>query len=196
MTSNVIELDEIEDLRTYERHRKEMKTEMIEYRRLRRVALGEIMSITFENKKTIKYQIQEMARAERMSSDEQIRSEILAYGNLIPEPGQLVGTLFIELTSRSELMHWLPILTGVERCLWLDTPSGSFQSYPEADHAAQLTRADITPSVHYLKFDLDIQTPETFINSPISVRVAHENYEASAYLSEELKRSLTMDWQS
>ncbi len=195
MLNNMIELDEIEDLRTYERHREQIKSEMIEYRRLRRVALGEIMSLTFENKKSVKYQIQEMARAERMISDEQIKAEISAYENLIPKPGQLVGTLFIELTSKSELMYWLPVLTGVESCLWIVTSSGSFQSYPEAGHASQLTRADVTPSVHYLKFDLGEQTFEHFVNSPVLLKVAHEHYEASAYLGEELKRSLAMDWQ-
>lgn len=196
MSSYAIELEEIEDLRTYERHREEIKREMIEFRRLRRVELGDIMSITFENKKTMKYQIQEMARAERMISDEQIAGEILAYGNLIPRPGQLVGTLFIELTSKAELMHWLPALSGVENCLWIVTPKGSFQSYPEQSHGAQLTRADITPSVHYLKFDLGDQAAADFVSSPITLKVAHENYEASVEITEELKRSLAGDWLS
>jgi hypothetical protein len=194
MSKGLIAVDEIEDLRSYERHREVTKAEMIAYRRMRRVTLGEIMSFTFENKKTVLYQIQEMARAERMLSDTQIQAEIDAYESLIPREGQLVGTLFIELTNKSELMYWLPTLTGIERKLSIVTEAGSFTSYPEEGHAEQLTRGDITPSVHYLVFDLSEKAQKVFLGSDVYLKVEHENYAAEALLSEEVKESIVADW--
>lgn len=194
MENALIAIDDIEELRSYERHRDQTKADMIRTRALRRLELGDIMSLAFENRQTVLYQIQEMARAERMLSDEQIEEEIRAYSTLIPKPGQLVGTLFIELSTKSDLMHWLPILPGIETHLILEVGDESFRSYPEEEHASQLTRSDITPSVHYIKFDLSSMATQAFGEVPVTLKVDHPNYKVSCQLSQELKASLVQDW--
>src|SRR6202011_1496410 len=107
---------------------------------------------------TVRFQIQEMARAERMMSDEAIQAELDAYNPLIPGPGELSATVFIELRTQPELREWLPKLGGVER--WVEIIAGEGaqavvgRAEPEASHAAQLTREDTTASVHYVRWCL------------------------------------------
>ena len=105
-------LQDISDLRAYERERSELQHHVFEAKRLRRVALGSIMSLVFENALTVRYQIQEMAHVEKLTTDAQILGELKVYNPLIPDPGELSATLFIELTDEASLREWLPKLVG------------------------------------------------------------------------------------
>ncbi len=100
-----LSLDDIADLRAYEREREQFRDRIIALKAHRRVPVGPIVTVMFENRDTMRFQIQEMARAERMLTDEAIRTELDVYNPLIPEPGQLVATLFIELTTKDQLME-------------------------------------------------------------------------------------------
>ena len=102
------------DLRAYERVREEFRAEVIARKRDRRVALGPVMTLVFESLDTVRFQVQEMARAEKIISDEAIQVELDIYNPLLPEPGELSATLFIELTSEEALREWLPRLVGIE----------------------------------------------------------------------------------
>ena len=149
-------LDDILDVRAYERDRDDYRRRIIDLKARRRLHLGTFVSLVFENRETIRSQIQEMARAEHLTTDEEIQTELDIYNSLIPEPGRLCATLFIELTSDDSMREWLPRLVGIERSLVLVLADGRrIRSYPEAQHESQLTRADITSAVHYLHFDLD-----------------------------------------
>ena len=97
--TRMLTLDDISDLRAYERDRDGYRRTVIELKRRRRVAVGPIVSLVFENRETMRSQIQEMARAEHMVTDEQIQKELDVYNALIPEPGELSATMFIELTG-------------------------------------------------------------------------------------------------
>ncbi|MEY3164979.1 MAG: hypothetical protein RLZZ270_717, partial [Actinomycetota bacterium] len=92
-------IDDILDLRAYERVREESRVAIIETKRKRRVSLGTIVTLMFENRATMLNQIHEMLRAEKVVNDELVHEELKAYNPLIPEQGQLSATLFIELTS-------------------------------------------------------------------------------------------------
>src|SRR3954452_25145635 len=108
-------VDDIADLRAYERERAEFRAHVIEIKKLRRVSVGPFVTFVFENRETIRFQIQEMARVEKIISDEGIEAELRAYNPLIPEPGHLSTTMFIELTTEAQLREWLPKLVGIER---------------------------------------------------------------------------------
>ncbi len=82
----------------YEKVRKEYRKDIILYKKNRRIKLGPNITITFENMKTIKFQIQEMMRAERMVHDHQIQEELDIYNSLFPPKNGLRATLFIEVT--------------------------------------------------------------------------------------------------
>src|SRR5580693_2487768 len=150
-------LDDITDLRAYERERDEYRRTVIALKARRRVAVGPIVSLVFENRETMRSQIQEMARAERMVTDEQIEKELDVYNALIPEPGELSATLFIELTGEEALRDWLPRLVGIEHAVVLrlpGIPGEVVRAVPETAHEEALTRPEITASVHYIRFTL------------------------------------------
>ncbi len=153
--SRKLTIGDIDDTRAYERIRDGFRADMIELRRRRRVAIGTVISVAFENRDTIRFQIQEMARVEKIATDAGIQEELDAYNPLIPEAGQLCATLFIELTSDEATREWLPRLVGIERSVVLRLPNGEqIRGAVEAQHAAQLTREQVTAAVHYLTFEL------------------------------------------
>lgn len=124
----------------------------------------------------MRFQIQEMARVERMDSDAAIEGELAVYNKLIPEPGSLSATLFIELTSDEDLRSWLPKLVGIEKSIELRLSDGTvIVDIPEADHEAQLTREEITASVHYIGFVLTESEVEAFAAGPVELAVNHPN---------------------
>jgi hypothetical protein len=191
--SRKLQLDDIVDLRAYEREREEFRAHVIALKSHRRVALGPILTVVFENRDTMRFQIQEMARAERMLTDEQIRTELDIYNPLIPDPGELTATLFVELGSKPELQEWLPKLVGIERALRLRLGDDVVVATPDEDHAAQLTRDDVTASVHYVRWRLSPAQVETFAREPVVLVADHPNYRAETPLGDDTKASLLAD---
>ena len=188
-------LDDIAALRAYEREREAFRDAVIALKKLRRVAVGPVVTLVFENRDTVRFQIQEMARAERMLTDEKIAGELEAYNPLVPAPGQLRATMFLELTNEAELREWLPRLVGIERAAELRLAEGSTVACTvDAAHASQLTRDEITSSVHYLGFDLTRDEVAAFSAGPVTLALAHDAYAFEAPLSgathEELLRDL------
>src|SRR3954469_8006788 len=137
-------MDDIVDLRAYEREREEFRSRIIELKKRRRIPVGPFVTLVFENRDTIRFQIQEMARAEKILSDEAIQTELDIYNPLIPERGSLAATLFIELTSKDDLMEWLPKLVGIERAVQLEIGDVVVTARVDAEHEKQLTRDTIT----------------------------------------------------
>jgi hypothetical protein len=151
-------LADIADTRAYERERAEFRAHVIELKRRRRVHLGTLLTLVFENRDTMRFQVQEMARVERIATDEGIQDELDVYNPLIPDPGQLCATLFIELTTDEQVREWLPKLVGIERSIVFRLVDGSeVRCHVEAQHASQLTREHVTAAVHFVDFRF---TPE------------------------------------
>lgn len=186
-------LSDISDLRAYERERPELQASIMALKRRRRIHLGPVLTVLFENRDTIRYQIQEMARAEKMLTDAQIQQELDIYNPLVPGPGELSATLFIELTSEEELRHWLPRLVGVERSLVLDLAGERVRGEPEAAHEESLTREEVTASVHYVRFSLTESEVERFASSQVALAVDHPSYSARAALEPSTKETLLED---
>ncbi|MGE3621302.1 MAG: DUF3501 family protein [Acidimicrobiia bacterium] len=190
-------LDDIADLRAYERERVEFRTRVIALKKRRRVGVGPFTTLVFENRDTIRFQIQEMARAEKIISDEGIQTELDVYNPLIPELGSLCATLFLELTSQDELREWLPKLVGIEQAVLLRLGSGpearDVRCRPDPDHAEQLTRDEITAAVHYVHFDLDPTEVEALAAGPVALVVDHPAYQQEALLGPETVAELLSD---
>jgi hypothetical protein len=177
-------LDDIADLRAYEREREDFRREVIDLKRRRRVPLGEFVTLLFENATTIRFQIQEMARAERLLSDQAIETELRIYNPLVPSPGQLCATLFVELTSKDALVEWLPKLVGIERSVGLRLSDGDVvRAQVDEDHEKQLTREEITASVHYVRWELSDARVAAFAAGPVALVVDHPSYERVTELS-------------
>ena len=185
-------LDDIKDLREYERERDEFRRHIVEMKKRRRVQLGDLLTTTFENTDTMRFQVQEMARIERMLTDERIRNELDTYNQLIPGPNELSGTLFVEIDNKARLYEWLPKLVGVQRAvsIWLHDGS-SMPSTPEDEE--RLTREETTTTVHYLKFRFTPEQVDAFAAGPVRIVVDHPNYNAVVELTEEQRSELVED---
>jgi len=191
-----LSLGDIADLREYERERPEFQQRVFGAKRQRRVVLGPIMSVVFENALTIRYQIQEMARVEKMTTDAQISDELRVYNPLIPDPGELSATVFLELTDEAELREWLPKLVGIERAVLLglgQTDRTYLRCTPDEGHAAQLTREEVTASVHYIRFALSPPEIDRFEAGPAFLACDHPAYRAEVELSEVTRKELVGD---
>lgn len=191
-------LTDIVDLRAYERERDALRKNIIDLKKVRRVPIGNLATLVFENRETIRFQIQEMARAEKMIRDEQIETELNIYNPLIPTFGELKATLFLELTDQEMLQKWLPALVGVETSVYLrlgdSEDSPVLLSRSDEDHLSQLTRPDVTSSVHYVWWKLEGELIERFKRSPVYLGIDHVNYKAEVNLSRDLVESLVSDW--
>jgi Protein of unknown function (DUF3501) len=187
-------LADVLDLRAYERVRDDYRARIIARKRDRRVALGPVMTLVFECVDTVRFQVQEMARAEKIISDEAIQVELDIYNRLLPAPGELSATVFIELTSDEALREWLPRLVGIERRLGVAIGEEVVPSVPEADHAAALTRETVTPAVHYVRFGFTEAQVDAFSAADAVALVStHPAYEARAELPEGVRRELLGD---
>jgi len=188
-------IDDIADLRAYERERDEFRARIIALKKARRVPLGELMTVVFENTDTMRFQIQEMARAERMLRDEQIAHEVETYNELLPGDGELSATLFVEITDPAGLREWLPKLVGLQDHVAMEV-AGVVSPATEIDEE-RLTREDeMTTTVHYLRFAFTPEQQAAFAAGPVVLRIDHPEYQASVELSDETRASLAADFTS
>jgi Protein of unknown function (DUF3501) len=192
VTMRKLTFDDIKDLREYERERDEFRRRIIDVKKRRRVQLGDLLTIAFENTDTMRFQVQEMARIERMLTDEQVHQEVETYNQLIPDASELSGTLFLEIDDKERLYDWLPKLVGVQRAvsIWLQDGS-SVPSTPEDED--RLTREETTTTVHYLKFRFNPEEIDAFAEGPVRVVVDHPNYDAVVELTDEQRAELLRD---
>ncbi|HSZ37856.1 MAG TPA: DUF3501 family protein [Acidimicrobiales bacterium] len=187
-------LDDVLDLRAYERVRGDYRAKVIAMKKNRRVALGPIMTLVFECLDTVRFQVQEMARVEKIISDEGIQTELDIYNKLLPAPGELSATLLIELTSEPDLREWLPKLVGIETRLGVAMDGDVVLSVPEAGHADALSREEITPAVHYLRFPFADEQVEAFRTaSEVALVSEHPAYPARAVLAPAVREELLGD---
>jgi hypothetical protein len=193
-TTRKLTLDDIADLRAYERERPALKEHILTLKSRRRVPVGELCTFVFECRDTVRWQIQEMARVEKIITDEGIEAELRTYNPLIPEPGQLSATLFVELTSDALLREWLPKLVGVERAAALDLADGTrVRAVVEEAHDAQLTRDDITSTVHYLRWEFDAAQRAGFARGGVRLVLDHPAYRAATELARATVAELLTD---
>lgn len=178
--SGPLTLDDIADQRAYERERDGFRSQVIAIKKLRRVSIGPVVTLTFECRMTMRFQVQEMARAEKMTTDQEIQHELDVYNRLLPRPGELSATLFLELTSEDELRTWLPRLVGIERACRIRIGEGTavsvVESVPEEEHGAALTREQTTSAVHYVRFPFTDEQIEAFRSGPVTLAVDHPGY--------------------
>jgi len=191
-------LDDISDLRAYENERDQFRSYIIGEKRKRRIHVGPFQSLVFENRDTIRFQIQEMARAEKIITDEGIETELRMYNPLISRPGKLSATLFLELTSDEQLREWLPKLVGIERSYMLqvgDVGKGpdEIMCQVDSDHDEALTREDVTASVHYVWWSISQAQALRLRDESARLICVHPDYKEQIELSETTRISLTDD---
>jgi len=187
-------LADIADVREYERERDEFRASVMETKRKRRLSFGTIITMMFENRDTMRLQIQEMTRVEKLVTDEDIQVELDTYNPMIPEPGQLTATVFLELTSDDQMREWLPKLVGIERSFVVVLPNGDrVPSITEEAHAGQLTREEATAAVHYIRFELSPEQVDSFAAGAVRIEIEHPDYLEAIELSDSTHAELLGD---
>jgi hypothetical protein len=175
----------------YLKEREQRRKRIIDLKKLRRVEVGQQLSFTFENRETVQYQIQEMMRVEKISDEEKIRHEIEVYNDLIPEPGSLSATMFIEIPEMDK------VKTSLDRFQGLDGEKTVYLSIDDKPSYAQFepghSKEDRISAVHYVKFPLTPDQIRNFKNADVELRVDHPAYKASTKLTAEQKEELAKD---
>src|SRR5262245_3992382 len=115
-----VALDDILGFSAYEKVRQEFRQTIIEKKKSRRVAVGDKVSLVFENRDTVIFQIQEMLRAERVTDLDKIREEIAVYNALLPETGELSATMFLEIEDQTHLRDELLKFLGIDEVVSLN----------------------------------------------------------------------------
>lgn len=140
-------------LEAYTKWRKVHKPEVIAHRKLRSVQLGEHINVQFESETTIRYQIQEMLRIEKVFEEEGILQEIEAYAPLVPDGSNWKATMMLEYTDIHERKRELAKLIGVEDRLFVEV-EGHARVYAIADEDLDRETEEKTSAVHFVRFEL------------------------------------------
>lgn len=185
--------DSLMTLEAYAKWRKLHKPEVIAHRRLRSVPLGEHVTVQFESELSMRYQIQEMLRIEKIFEEEGIQAEIDTYAPLVPDGSNWKATMLIEYPDENERKRELARLIGVEDRMFVEV-EGMERVYAMADEDLDRENEEKTSSVHFLRFEL---TPamRAAVKAGAAVKLGcdHTNYPAHVALGAETLASLAGD---
>jgi hypothetical protein len=188
-----ITADSLMTLEAYSRWRKLHKGEVMAQRRLRSVQLGEHLTLQFESETTIRYQIQEMLRVEKIFDEEGIAQEIEAYAPLVPDGTNWKATMMLEYPYVNERRRELARLIGVEDRLFVEV-EGHARVYAIADEDLERETDEKTSAVHFVRFELDAAARAS-VQAGGAVRLGcdHRNYPAHVQIDADTLASLAGD---
>lgn len=186
-----IALEDIIGLSAYEKMREDFRRRIIELKKKRRVAVGDKISLVFENRHTVIFQIQEMIRAERITDLDKIREEIEVYNSLIPDAGELSATLFLEIEDQSRLREELLKFLGIDEVVFLNIGKSSIHARFEEGHSKE----DKISGVQYVRFPFTQEQFKAFAEKTEAAVLAidHPNYQARTVMGWETRKSLIED---
>ena len=185
--------DSLMSLEAYARARAALKPQIIAHRRLRSVQLGEHMTLQFEDEQTIRYQIQEMLRIERIFEPEGILQEIAAYAPLLPDGTNWKATLLLEYPDPNERRRALAGLIGVEDRMFVEV-EGHARQYAIADEDLARENEQKTSSVHFLRFELPLVARQAVrAGARVLLGCDHRNYPAHREIPAETLSALAGD---
>jgi len=160
-------------LERYARERPAFRTQVIEHKKNRKVSLGEHVLLVFEDELTIRYQIQEMLRAEKIFEEQGILEELEAYGPLVPDGRNFKATMMLEYPDAEERKHALAQLKGVEDRVWIRAGTAG-RVYAIADEDLERENDEKTSSVHFLRFELtDPMADALKAGAPLAMGIDH-----------------------
>jgi hypothetical protein len=173
--------DSLLTLEAYARTRPQMKTEVIARRRLRSVHLGEHMTLQFEDETTVRYQIQEMLRVEKIFEEDGIQGELDAYNPLVPDGSNWKATLLLEYPDVHERRRELARLIGVEDRVFVEV-EGHPRIYAIADEDLDRENDEKTSAVHFVRFEFDPASREA-VRAGAAVKIGCDHTHYPAHLS-------------
>jgi len=171
--------DSLMSLEAYSKVRKDFRANIIAHKKNRTVHLGDHVTLQFEDEMTMRYQVQEMLRAERVFEEEGIQDELNAYNPLIPDGSNWKATMLIEYAEPDERQSALARMIGIEDKVWVQVENNP-RVFAIADEDMERENDTKTSSVHFLRFELDGTMKQALRNGArLSIGVDHPAYEAT-----------------
>lgn len=186
--------DSLLPLEAYAKARPEFRAKVMAHKKDRTVQLGGHVTLIFEDELTVRYQVQEMLRAERIFEEEGISDELDAYNPLIPDGSNWKATMMIEYPDENERRTWLAKLIGIEDRVWVRV-AGCDRVYAVADEDLERENDQKTSSVHFMRFELSAAMVSALRSgAALAIGVDHPNYSAEVpRLGEAARASLMAD---
>jgi hypothetical protein len=173
-----ISRDSLLTLEAYAKARSTLRAEIIQHKKIRNVQLGNHVSLLFEDEKTLRYQVQEMLRIEKIYEEEGIQSELDAYNPLVPDGSNFKATMLIEYSNEIERKAALAKLIGIEDRLFIQV-EGQARVYAIADEDLERENAEKTSAVHFVRFELTLSMKEALKSgAQMMLGCDHPNYPA------------------
>ncbi len=180
-------------LEDYDRARPAFRIRAIAHQNRRRVYVGPDVTLAFEDRLTVRYQIQEMLRIERIFEREAIAEELAAYNPLVPDGTALTATMMLEFPDPEERRCSLARLRGIEETVAMRV-GGAPPVRARADEDLPRANAEKTSAVHYLRFPLDAEARAVFRTGPVTLAIEHPHYRHATELDEEVRALLAGDF--
>ena len=152
--AEILKRDDLMSLEQYAEQRGEIRARVIAHKKYRRVSIGQYLHLYFEDRLTIKYQVQEMLRIEKIFEADGIEEELAAYNPLIPDGTNLKATAMLEYQDVEERKRQLALLRGIEDMVWLQV-DGFDKVYAIANEDLERSNAEKTSAVHFMRFELE-----------------------------------------
>jgi hypothetical protein len=188
-----IERSSLMPLETYARERPQFRARVMAHKKNRTVRLGDHVTLIFEDELTIRYQVQEMLRAERIFEEEGIQDELDAYNPLVPDGRNLKATMMLEFPDPEERRLWLQRLIGIEDKVWIQA-EGCERILSIADEDLERENEEKTSSVHFLRFELAEGAAEALKGGAgLAIGIEHPNYSAQQRLPSAVRDALARD---
>ena len=188
-----IERGSLLSLEAYARERNAFRARVIEHKKRRTVHLGEHVTLIFEDELTVRYQIQEMLRIERIFEEQGIQSELDVYSPLVPDGSNLKATMMIEYHDVAERQRALARLKGIEERVWVKVESCA-RVYAIADEDLERENDEKTSAVHFLRFELGEEMCRALRQGAgLAIGVDHPQYQASVEAAPQVRAALAAD---
>ena len=177
----------------YERRRNDFRRRIIELKENRRIAVGDLVTLVFENRDTILFQVQEMVRAEHIVAAERIREEVETYNEQIPGPGELSATLFIEITESRNVKQTLDRFQGIDHGFTVGLQLGNEKVYGVFEQGR--AKEDKISAVHYVRFRVlsNGKARLAQLSEPIEIFIHHSGYQARVAVPDKMRMTLLQD---
>lgn len=180
-------------LEEYAKKRDTFRAEVLEHKKPRRLALTPNATMYFEDITTIRYQVQEMLRVERLFEPSEIEDELAAYNPLIPDGSNWKGTFMFEYADVDERREALARMAGIENRIWIQV-AGQARVFAIANEDLPRSTAEKTSAVHFLRFELDPPSVAAAkAGADIKMGIDHDEMRCEVTAADETRRSLVQD---
>ena len=179
---NLLTRKDVLPFEEYERQRESFRKQIIALKQRRRIALGPMLTLVFENRDTLQFQIQEMVRVERIVEPAKVQDELDVYNALLPLEGELSATLLIEITEEARMKEWLDRFMGLDRGEKVAIVAGQERAFGEFEgghsHETKIS------AVHFVRFrpSAAMKAAVADLRQPVILSVRHNGYEHEVHV--------------